>query len=117
MNDILKIDGLGFGFGLRKQRVLDGLDLHLQDGAVTVLLGSNGAGKSTLLRVLLGVLRPQAGTVRVFGEDPLRSHKAVRRPLHKPKHEQQRIPCSSWNSSRRISRTTSLPGVALAASV
>ncbi|HEX6811037.1 MAG TPA: ABC transporter ATP-binding protein [Planctomycetota bacterium] len=81
MNDILRIDGLcfgfGWGFGGRKKPVLDGLDLHVQDGAVTVLLGANGAGKSTLLRVLLGLLRPQAGTVRLFGQDPLRSHKAV----------------------------------------
>src|SRR5262249_35015451 len=46
-------------------------------GKVTVLLGANGAGKSSLLRVLLGVLRPQRGTVRVFGQDPLRSHRAV----------------------------------------
>ncbi len=77
MNSVMKIDGLGFGFGLARKRVLDGLDLHLEDGAVTVLLGENGAGKSTLLRVLLGVLRPKVGTVRLFGQDPLRAHRAV----------------------------------------
>jgi ABC-2 type transport system ATP-binding protein len=77
MNHVLKIDGLCFGFGLGKQRVLDGLDLHLQDGAVTVLLGENGAGKSTLLRLLLGLLRPRAGTVRLFGLDPVQRHREV----------------------------------------
>lgn len=75
MNTVLEVKGLDVRF--RRKRVLDGLDLALQDGAVTVLLGGNGAGKSTLLRVLLGVLRPRAGTVRVFGRDPLRAHRAV----------------------------------------
>ena len=41
------------------------------------MLGCNGAGKSTLLRVLLGVLRPRRGSVRVFGKDPLLAHKEV----------------------------------------
>jgi ABC-2 type transport system ATP-binding protein len=75
MNDVMQIDGLRFGFG--RNCVLDGLDLELAPGAVTVLLGENGAGKSTLLRVLLGLLRPAAGRVRVFGQDPLRAHSAV----------------------------------------
>jgi ABC-2 type transport system ATP-binding protein len=76
MNQVLDIQGLHLAFGRRKQ-VLRGLDLRLAPGKVTVLLGTNGAGKSTLLRVLLGVLRPQAGTVRVFGKDPLRAHREV----------------------------------------
>jgi len=79
MNHVMDIAGLvlDFGWGPRKKRVLDGLDLQLQDGAVTVLLGQNGSGKSTLLRVLLGVLRPRAGRVRLFGKDPLRAHREV----------------------------------------
>ncbi len=75
MNDVLHIEGLRFGF--RRRRVLDGLDLRLEPGAATVLLGENGSGKSTLLRLLLGLLRPAAGRVRVFGQDPLRAHRAV----------------------------------------
>ena len=75
MNTVLDIQGLSVGFG-RKQ-VLRDLDLRVHDGAVTVLLGQNGSGKSTLLRVLLGVLRPQKGSVRIFGKDPLRAHREV----------------------------------------
>ncbi|MFY9342636.1 MAG: ABC transporter ATP-binding protein [Planctomycetota bacterium] len=75
MNSVLTVQGLVAGYG--SKRVLDGLDLSLRDGAVTVLLGANGAGKSTLLRVLLGVLRPRAGAVRLFGQDPLLAHRAV----------------------------------------
>jgi ABC-2 type transport system ATP-binding protein len=75
MNDVLTVKGLELGF--RRKAVLRGLDLQLVPGKVTVLLGANGAGKSTLLRVLLGVLRPASGSVRLFGLDPLREHRAV----------------------------------------
>jgi ABC-2 type transport system ATP-binding protein len=57
--------------GLRKQygehTALDGVDLTVQRGRVHGLLGPNGAGKTTLLRVLLGLVRPDAGTVEVTG--------------------------------------------------
>ena len=75
MNDVLQVRGLEVRFG--RKRVLDGLDLDLAAGEVTVLLGENGGGKSTLMRALLGVLRPRAGTVRLFGRDPVRAHREV----------------------------------------
>ena len=43
------------------------IDLELRPGATLGLLGENGAGKSTLLRILLGLVRPDAGTVEVAG--------------------------------------------------
>ncbi|MFJ6077467.1 ATP-binding cassette domain-containing protein [Pseudarthrobacter sp. NPDC092419] len=49
---------------------LAGLDLTVTQGEVHGFLGPNGAGKSTTLRVLLGLIRPTSGTVRVFGIDP-----------------------------------------------
>lgn len=51
-------------------RALDGLDLALHPGQVMSLLGANGAGKSTAVGLLLGLLAPDAGHVRVFGEAP-----------------------------------------------
>jgi ABC-2 type transport system ATP-binding protein len=47
---------------------LDGLDLQVDQGQVTALVGPNGAGKSVALRVLLGLVRPAEGRVRLFGE-------------------------------------------------
>lgn len=47
---------------------LDGVDLEVRAGEVHGLLGPNGAGKTTLLRVLLGLVRPDAGVVTVLGE-------------------------------------------------
>ncbi len=46
---------------------LEGLDLHLPQGEIMGFIGANGAGKSTTLRILLGLVRPDAGTVRVLG--------------------------------------------------
>ena len=48
---------------------LQGLSLTVRDREVLVVLGPSGSGKSTLLRLLAGLDRPSAGSVRVFGED------------------------------------------------
>jgi len=58
----------GIEKGYRKKDVLRGVDLRLEPGATVGLLGKNGAGKSTLIKTALGLLRPQAGEARVFGE-------------------------------------------------
>ena len=49
-------------------RAVDGVSLRVQRGQVVGLLGPNGAGKTTALRVLMGLIAPTSGTVRVFGE-------------------------------------------------
>jgi ABC-2 type transport system ATP-binding protein len=51
---------------------LDRASLRVGPGEVAGLLGANGAGKTTLIRILLGLLRPTAGEVRLFGEPPSR---------------------------------------------
>jgi phospholipid/cholesterol/gamma-HCH transport system ATP-binding protein len=51
------------------RRILDGVTLRVLPGERMVILGSSGGGKSTLLRVMLGVYRPDAGQVLVFGRD------------------------------------------------
>ncbi|MGQ4424422.1 ABC transporter ATP-binding protein [Streptomyces violaceoruber] len=51
-------------------RAVDGLTLALHPGETVALLGPNGAGKSTTLDLLLGLRRPDAGTVHVFGGEP-----------------------------------------------
>ncbi|MFG2067881.1 ABC transporter ATP-binding protein [Micromonospora tulbaghiae] len=49
---------------------VDGLDLRIAPGEVVAFLGPNGAGKTTTVDMLLGLARPDAGTVRLFGGDP-----------------------------------------------
>ena len=60
--------------GLRKsfdRPAVDGLDLAIRSGELYALLGPNGAGKTTTLRLVAGLLRPDAGTIRVAGIDAL----------------------------------------------
>ncbi len=54
-----------------------GVDITVNTGDVYGYLGPNGAGKTTSLRMMLGLIRPTAGTVRLFGRDPLDSVKAL----------------------------------------
>ncbi|MGA4992713.1 ATP-binding cassette domain-containing protein [Nonomuraea bangladeshensis] len=68
MSDALSITGLVKTFG--STRALDGLDLVVGAGEVHGFLGPNGAGKSTTIRILLGLLRADAGTARLLGGDP-----------------------------------------------
>ena len=55
---------------------VSGVDLTLCSGECVGLVGHNGAGKSTMIKMMLGLLRPSAGTVRVLGEDPAASASA-----------------------------------------
>lgn len=59
-------------------RALDQVDLDVPPGIVFGFLGPNGAGKTTLIRVLLGLVAPTRGEVRVFGLDPSRDGATVR---------------------------------------
>lgn len=63
----LRIRGLRKAFG--PQQVLQGLDLDVPEGAITVVIGRSGTGKSVLLKCLMGLLRPDAGAIEIAGED------------------------------------------------
>src|SRR5579859_7616691 len=58
-------------------RAVDGVDLTVRQGDVYGYLGPNGAGKTTSLRMMLGLIRPSAGEVRLFGRDPMVSVDAL----------------------------------------
>src|SRR5919201_376975 len=75
----IAVSGLVKTFG--RTRALDGLDLSVQTGEVHGFLGPNGAGKTTTLRILLGLLRPDAGQARLLGGDPWRDATELHRRL------------------------------------
>ena len=62
-------------------RALDGLDLKVEVGGIHGFLGPNGAGKSTTIRVLLGLYRPDEGSVSVLGSEPWRQAALINRQV------------------------------------
>jgi ABC-2 type transport system ATP-binding protein len=75
----IAVSGLVKTFG--PTRALDGLDLTVNTGEVHGFLGPNGAGKTTTLRLLLGLLRADAGQTELLGGDPWRDAVALHRRL------------------------------------
>ncbi|WP_149828147.1 ABC transporter ATP-binding protein [Streptomyces tailanensis] len=67
-NPAIEVSGLHKSFG--RTHALAGLDLNVEAGEVHGFLGPNGAGKSTTIRVLLGLLRADAGAARILGRAP-----------------------------------------------
>jgi len=65
--DALDVRGLSKSFGQRL--VLDGIDLRVRRGEVVAILGANGSGKSTALRCVVGLVEPDAGSVRLAGHE------------------------------------------------
>ncbi|PJJ53599.1 ABC-2 type transport system ATP-binding protein [Mumia flava] len=70
------VRGLVMRYG--ETTAVDGLTLAVEPGTVTAVLGPNGAGKTTTIETCEGYRRPQAGTVRVLGLDPVRDAAALR---------------------------------------
>ncbi|MFE6387420.1 ABC transporter ATP-binding protein [Nocardiopsis dassonvillei] len=75
----IEVRGVDKRFG--RFQALDKLDLTVRTGQVAGFLGPNGSGKSTTIRVLLGLLRADAGTVSLLGGDPWRDAVALHRRL------------------------------------
>ncbi|MDH6117218.1 ABC-2 type transport system ATP-binding protein [Kitasatospora sp. GAS204A] len=72
----VEIAGLVKRYG--EKTAVDGLDLRIERGTVTAVLGPNGAGKTTTIETCEGYRRPDAGTVRVLGLDPIRQAAELR---------------------------------------
>lgn len=99
---------------------LDGVDLHLRPGELLALLGPNGAGKTTVIGLLLGLIRADAGTVELFGQDPQQI--AARRrigvmlqnaelPPTLQVGELLRLTASYYPAPRTLAETAALAGV------
>ena len=67
---LLPVEARGLVYQAGDKRLIDGIDLEISAGSVTVMMGPNGAGKSLLLRLLHGLLEPSAGVV-LWGGQPL----------------------------------------------
>jgi len=81
MSELLRVQDLAVSYG--HVEAVKGIDLSLQAGEITALVGANGAGKSTTLLALSGLVKAQRGKIVLDGEDvsKLRAHKIVRRGI------------------------------------
>ncbi|HYN76665.1 MAG TPA: ABC transporter ATP-binding protein [Lamprocystis sp. (in: g-proteobacteria)] len=68
MAPVIAVEGLGFSYG--ETQVLESVDLEIAAGEFVGLVGPNAGGKSTLLKLILGLLVPQTGRIRVLGMPP-----------------------------------------------
>ncbi|NEX94482.1 ABC transporter ATP-binding protein, partial [Caulobacter sp. 17J65-9] len=68
MSAVLEFQGVAVALGRRE--VLSGVDAAFAPGTLTAVCGPNGAGKTTLLKAALGLVKPKAGRVRLFGREP-----------------------------------------------
>src|ERR1700761_197169 len=68
--DAPPIEAHGLRKSYRGRPAVDGIDLVVRPGEIYGFLGPNGAGKTTTMRMLLGLVRPDAGVIRLFGSDP-----------------------------------------------
>jgi ABC-2 type transport system ATP-binding protein len=79
MPALIEIDGVTKRYRGASAPALDGVSLSIAEGTVFGLLGPNGAGKTTLISILLGLVRKDAGSVRVAGHDMDRELPQIRR--------------------------------------
>jgi zinc transport system ATP-binding protein len=77
MTPAVELRGVAFGYR-PAQRVLENVDLRIEEGEFVAVAGPNGGGKTTLMRVLLGLERPASGSALLFGEP---AHRFSRRRL------------------------------------
>jgi phospholipid/cholesterol/gamma-HCH transport system ATP-binding protein len=75
----ISVNGLNKAFG--RKLVLDRLDVAVAKGESLVIIGASGSGKSVFLKCLLGLIRPDAGSIRIDGEDMSGGDRAVRERL------------------------------------
>ncbi|MDR7415857.1 MAG: heme ABC exporter ATP-binding protein CcmA [Armatimonadota bacterium] len=85
MSPVLSARGIRKALG--EHRVLREVDLEVYPGEAVAIVGPNGSGKTTLLRVLATLLRPDRGSLRLFGLDPWHEPQAVRIRLGMTGHE------------------------------
>ena len=60
---------------------LDCISFNMEEGESLACIGENGAGKSTLIKILIGILNPTSGSVRVYNKNPMRHHEAYLRKI------------------------------------
>ena len=78
---MLEIKALRFRYSRRSPMILNGVNLTLRDGEIGILLGKNGSGKTTLFKTVLGILKPESGSLFFDGKDLMKLSRGQRAGL------------------------------------
>ena len=111
---ILELDGVCKTFGARRRSgagvvAVDGVSLTLRQGEVVALVGESGAGKSTLARLILGLDRPDAGSVRFDGRDLASLSRRELRTARQQMHLVLQDPYQSLHPGLRVGQLVAEP--------
>ena len=79
METVISCEHLTHYYGARK--IYEDLNFEVKEGSIVGLLGKNGTGKTTTINILMGYLKPQSGTCRIFGEEVQRISPVTRRRI------------------------------------
>lgn len=75
-SNIISIEGLNFGYK-KNNHLLQNINLEVPKASIFGFIGHNGAGKTTTMRILLGLLKPQSGSISIFGKSLLESREDI----------------------------------------
>ena len=67
---MIRLENVTYSYDADRKPALENVNLTIPRGEFASIVGPNGGGKTTLIRLILGLLKPQTGTVRLFGDDP-----------------------------------------------
>ncbi|MFX0205680.1 MAG: ABC transporter ATP-binding protein [Candidatus Hodarchaeota archaeon] len=83
MSNIIEVRDLKkyFGKGEKLVKAVDGISLEIHENEIFGFLGPNGAGKTTSLRMIIGLLKPDAGNISINGQDPHKNGKELKKML------------------------------------
>ncbi|MHB1864711.1 MAG: ABC transporter ATP-binding protein [Candidatus Saccharimonadales bacterium] len=104
MDTVISMDAVSKRFG--KKRVLKEVDLQVKQGAIFGFLGPNGAGKTTTIRCLMDFIRPNKGTISIFGKDANKHAHLLKKDIGYLPAESQLM--EKWNSRQHLDFYTSV---------
>lgn len=111
MSPVLAVDGLTVSFGGRGGRLpaVSDVDLTVEAGEIVGLIGGSGAGKSTVVRAVAGLVRPDAGSIRIAGSELLGAGRRELRRLRRTMHLVFQDPYASIPPTMRVADVVAEP--------
>lgn len=73
----IEVNNVSFHYHKNKENVVDSISFSVPEKSTTMLIGPNGSGKTTLLKMIVGLLKPSSGSIKVYGEKPINNRAII----------------------------------------